>query len=124
MRSRTCDDCHAPIRWARTVNDKWIALDPDPDPAGNQAAYRDATDTFRTRQLRKDAEPQAYERRYMPHVATCTKRKAPQPPRLAPVATPPNVIPIGRARGLRRGNPVTPLRRRGNAQRKGGTTDG
>jgi hypothetical protein len=84
--------------WAVTAaNSKRIMLDPDPDPKGNQAAYRDHTGTLRTRQLGDGDEPQGYERRYMPHIATCTgpgQQKAPQ----APAPLPDNVIPISRPR--------------------------
>ena len=102
-----CGACRKPVLWALTVNRKRIALDPGQDPAGNQAAYRDGTGRWLTRQLGKDAEPAGYERRFMPHVATCS---GPQQ-RTATVSPlpqlPSNVIPISRARRLlsaRRGN--------------------
>ena len=83
-----CQGCLNPVTWAFTKNGKRIALNPDPDPKGNQAAYRDARPAWLTRQLKDGEEPHGYERRYMPHVATCKK---PRPPaRLA------NVIPISR----------------------------
>jgi hypothetical protein len=80
---------------ALTVNRRWLALDPDPDPDGNQAAYRDGTGRWITRQLRKDQEPYRYERRMMPHVATCS---APRPRPAPSPKLPDNVIPITRAR--------------------------
>jgi hypothetical protein len=90
-----CTLCLEPVIWAVTsANTKWIRLNPDPDPAGNQAAYRDHTETFRTRQLKADEEPQGFERRYMPHVATCTERQQER----APARLPDNVIPINRPR--------------------------
>lgn len=86
-----CGDCQQPVIWALTAaNGKWISLDPEPDPGGNQAAYRDETRTLRTRQLGKNSEPLGYERRYMIHRATCP---ALQPP----PALPKNDTPITRA---------------------------
>jgi hypothetical protein len=117
MRLRNCSACHRPVKWALTVNSKYLPLDPDPDPAGNQAVHYDHTSTLRTRQLGKDQQPYAYERLYMPHVATCTGPKPPGPPRpLAPVPVPSNVTPITSAPSLRRGIPPrrTPAGRRGN----------
>jgi hypothetical protein len=69
-----CGDCQQPVIWALTAaNGKWISLDPEPHPGGNQAAYKDEVGTYRTRQLGKGANPDGFERRYMPHVATCGK---------------------------------------------------
>jgi hypothetical protein len=98
-----CDLCRHPVVWALTAaNGKWIALNPDLDDDGNQAAYRDHTETLRTRQLRKDEEPLGFERRYMPHFATCQVLK-----QRAELAR--KVIPISRAPSLRHGR-----RTRGN----------
>lgn len=86
-----CDDCQQRVRWAVTAaNSKWIALDPEPHPDGNQAAYKDDAGTYRTRQLGKNANPVGFERRYMIHRATCP---ALQPP----PALPDNDTPITRA---------------------------
>jgi hypothetical protein len=101
-----CELCLARIVWAVTANGKHIPLDPGVNPDGNQAAYRDHTETMRTRQLRKDEEPLGFERRYMPHFATCLKRK-PAPPS-APVQLPANVIPISRAAARRRPRRLPP----------------
>ena len=91
-----CDDCWQPVIWALTAaNGKWIALDPEPNPEGNQAVYADQARTLRTRQLGKNSEPLGYERRHMPHVATCPKRRQAPP-------VPSNVIPITRAVPRRR----------------------
>jgi hypothetical protein len=91
----TCWQCGQRVAWAVTAaNSRRIMLNPDPDPEGNQAAYRDHTETLRTRQVGEGDELQAYERRYMPHVATCEKRKREQ----AAARLPDNVIPINRAR--------------------------
>jgi hypothetical protein len=89
-----CPACRTPVTWAFTKNGKLLALNPEPDPAGNQAAYRDHRPAWLTRQLKDGEDPYGFERRYMPHVATCTGAQQ----RKAPAALPPNVIPIGRAR--------------------------
>lgn len=95
-----CAACRQPVIWALTERNKRMPLDPEPDPAGNQAAYRDGTGRWLARQLGEGSEPFAYERRLMPHVATCTgpqQRRAPQ----APAVLAPNVIPITSARRKR-----------------------
>lgn len=74
MRRFTCD-CGQRLLWARTVNNRSVALNPVQDPDGNQAAYRDGTGTWLTRQLKDGEEPYGYERRLMPHVATCPREK-------------------------------------------------
>jgi hypothetical protein len=79
-----------------------MPLDPRPHGDGNQAAYRDGTGGWRTRQLRQGEEPLGYERRHMPHVATCNPQEAAATP-LRPVRLPPNVIPITAARSRRDG---------------------
>lgn len=91
-----CRACLEPVIWARTEpRNRWFALDPKPDPGGNQAAWKDSDDTWRTRQLGGSAEPLwGFEAVYMPHVATCEKRQPkPQPP-----PPPENVIAISPAR--------------------------
>lgn len=92
-----CTACHKAVIWAFTVNRKRIALDPEPDAKGNQAAYRDHRPAWLTRQLGGDQEPFGWERRYMPHVATCTGPQQRREPR-SPAPLPANVIPISRAR--------------------------
>lgn len=76
MRPPTCQACGGRLLWALTVNAKLMPLNPGPDPGGNQAAYRDGTGGWRTRQLKAGEEPLRYEKRYMPHVATCLKPEA------------------------------------------------
>jgi hypothetical protein len=88
--------------WAKTERGKWIALDPAPDPKGNQAAWEDSDGTWKTRQLSAASDPPwGWERVYMPHVATTTCK----PQAAAPVKAglPPNVTPITAARSLRDG---------------------
>ena len=91
-----CPDCREPVIWALTVNRKRLALDPEPHPDGNQAAYRNHTETWLTRQLRRGEEPLGYERRFMPHIATCAKREPKPRAALALVGLPSNVIPFRR----------------------------
>ena len=81
-----CDKCHAPVLWALTPLNKRMPLNPAPDPGGNVAAYRDGTGRLRCRVLRKDEQPAGYERRYMPHFATCPAcaKERPQPAKVIP----------------------------------------
>ena len=101
-----CGTCRKPVTWATTEAGKRLALSPRPDPNGNQAAYRDGTGRWLTRQLARDAKPYGWERRYMPHPATCAGEAQATVRPLVPL--PANVIPITRARRLlssRRANP-------------------
>ena len=115
-----CRECRQPILFATVTNKEGrppsrMPLDPDPDPAGNVAVYRDETRRLVGRVLGKDARPAGYERLFMPHFATCPKRKE-----AAPV-TPPGVTSLGEwrkaraahakgkrnQRGKRPGKPIT-----------------
>ena len=99
-----CRACLSLVIWARTERNRWLALNPKPDPAGNQAAWRDSDGTWRTRQISENAEQRwGFEQVFMPHIATCEKqRPKPEPPPL-----PPNVIPISRAPSKRAAQPST-----------------
>ena len=89
-----CRTCLRPVLIARTeAHNRLFLLDPEPDPAGNQAAFKDPQDLWRTRQLGKDDRPYSFETRHMPHLVTCPGQQKPR----APAALPPNVIPISRA---------------------------
>lgn len=111
---RPCPDCFRPILWTATVANKRLAVDPAPDPDGNQACYRAAPRLWVSRSLDgADARPPAaWEERYRPHVASCTGRRAVQEPLpgVTPKDTPPNVIRLdprrrgrsGRRKGRRR----------------------
>lgn len=96
-----CRRCRKPVVWARTERNKWIALDPKPDPNGNQAAWQDSDGIWKTRQISPNAgandKPWDFEKPYMPHVATCKPEAA-----VVPIKPPPNVIPISAARSIRR----------------------
>lgn len=75
-RDAHCGGCGKPLLWAVTDNAKRMPLDPEPGPEGNVAVWLDAMSNCRCRVLRKDEEPAAYETRYMPHWATCTRPPA------------------------------------------------
>lgn len=91
--------CGRIVRHSVNGNARTIWLDPDPDPAGNQAAYLDGTGTWRSHQLRRNEDPAGHERRYMPHIATCPARRQQQLP--IPVL-PPGVADLAAARRARR----------------------
>ncbi|MFE5675079.1 hypothetical protein ACFQ7B_07685 [Streptomyces erythrochromogenes] len=69
----SCGSCAAAIRWTVTVAGRRLAVNADPNTLGNVAVYRDGVGTLRSRSLSADRpDVETYERRYMPHVATCT----------------------------------------------------
>ena len=93
-----CRRCRKPILWARTeATSSWLPLDPEPDESGNQAVFQDTHGAWQTRQLSADDKPYSFEKRHMPHVATCRPEAA-----VVPIKPPPNVIPISAARSIRR----------------------
>lgn len=105
MTHQVCQHCLKPVILARTeAHGRLLLLDPEPNPDGNQAVMQPPAGPLQTRQLGKDDKPRPYETVYMPHVATCEKRKqqAPAAP-AAPAPLPQNVIPIGRAISRQRG---------------------
>ncbi|GAA5076576.1 hypothetical protein HNP84_007346 [Thermocatellispora tengchongensis] len=70
-----------------TDHGRRLAVEPTPDPAGNQAIHRTGTGTWRSRALNAaDAMPvQTYEHVFMPHVAASPAcRPAPPPQRPLP----------------------------------------
>ncbi|NUP19040.1 MAG: hypothetical protein HOZ81_23705 [Streptomyces sp.] len=68
-----CGTCGERIRWTVTVAGRRQAVNAEPNPAGNIAAYVDGVGTLRSRSLSADRpNVETYERRYMPHIATCT----------------------------------------------------
>ncbi|WP_051779347.1 hypothetical protein [Streptomyces sp. NRRL S-241] len=80
-----CDSCGERIRWTVTAAGRRQAVNADPNPLGNIAAYRDGVGTLRSRGLtteRPDVE--TYERRYMPHAATCPAPRTGRSGRAAP----------------------------------------
>ena len=89
MRLRAlCTRCGHEVLWTTTDAGKRLAVDPVPDEAGNTAAYRDGTGTWRSRRPTEELPVMAWERMYMPHVTTC-KAVAPKkkPPELPPGVT-------------------------------------
>ncbi|MCL6734418.1 hypothetical protein [Streptomyces neyagawaensis] len=74
-RYATCHDCHRPILWTITEAGKRLAVDPDPDTAGNTAIWRDGTGRWRSRRPSTDLPLTGWERLHKPHVATCPTRQ-------------------------------------------------
>ncbi|MFJ5638694.1 hypothetical protein [Streptomyces sp. NPDC093223] len=70
----TCRDCRRPVLWTTTEAGKRLAVDPEPDPQGNAAVWRDGTGTTRSRRPSDELPLTGWERLYMPHVATCPAR--------------------------------------------------
>lgn len=77
LRPCTRDGCARTILWAKTELARPMPLDPEPNEAGNVAAYKNHAGNWYARVLRKDEQPYPYEARYMPHFATCTAAKVP-----------------------------------------------
>lgn len=68
-----CDRCHDPVVWTVTVpNNARRPVNPEPNPAGSTAVYRDETGRLRSRQLTQERpRAEAAEQLYMTHHATC-----------------------------------------------------
>ncbi|MFI0827204.1 hypothetical protein ACH4Q7_22425 [Streptomyces roseolus] len=79
MTSSYCADCRRPVLWTITAAGRRFAVDPDPDPGGNTAVYRDGTGTRRSRRPSDELPLMSYERLHIPHIATCPGRPAPLP---------------------------------------------
>ncbi|MEU3162224.1 hypothetical protein ACPCAJ_21260 [Streptomyces griseoincarnatus] len=73
-----CRDCRRPILWTITEAGKRLAVDPDPDPAGNTAVRCDGTGAWRSRRPTQELPLMGWERLHKPHVATCPKRTVQQ----------------------------------------------
>ena len=71
-----CESCGAQLLFARTRGGKNMPLNRAPDDTGNVAAYQDEHGVWHARVLGRNTQPLAYERRYLPHVATCTDPSA------------------------------------------------
>lgn len=107
---RPCALCAKPVLWTLTAARKRLAVDPRPDPHGNQACYRagGAARVWHSRSLDgADALPLTrWEHRFVPHVATCTgQRPRPVQPELPGLIVPPqsaNVINLAERRRARR----------------------
>ncbi|MER7971028.1 hypothetical protein ABTX35_18875 [Streptomyces sp. NPDC096080] len=76
MTSR-CPDCGLPVLVTRTLpgkttaGGKRLAVNPDPDPAGNTGVRRDGTGAVVSRRVTEQQPLMGYERLHMPHAATC-----------------------------------------------------
>lgn len=70
-RHSTCHDCRRAILWTITEAGKRLAVDPDADPAGNAAIWRDGNGTLRSRRPSAELPLCGWERLHKPHVATC-----------------------------------------------------
>lgn len=80
----TCQWCHAPIRWTVTATGNRLAVNADPDPAGNQAVHTDGVGRVRSRAITTDRPTlEGAEWQAMPHAATCTA-PPPRRPRRTP----------------------------------------
>ncbi|MFE9906451.1 hypothetical protein [Streptomyces achromogenes] len=69
-----CRDCRSPILWTITEAGNRLAVNPDPDPAGNTAIWRDGTGAWRSRRPTPDLPITGWERLHKPHIATCPTR--------------------------------------------------
>ncbi|MFJ4787635.1 hypothetical protein [Streptomyces sp. NPDC088794] len=103
-----CPDCHRAVLWTRTLpgattpGGKRLAVDREPDPAGNTAVRRDGTTAWVSRRVTEQQPLMGYERLHMPHPATCpaqqqalpldTATPSPPPPRPQQCALPDGVI--------------------------------
>lgn len=98
----TCTPCGGRAVWAITdAHGKRIPLDPEPSEAGNQAVRRDEHGTVRTRQLRDGEEPEAWERRMVPHFPECQRRQAERASGRAARALPAGVVDLAAERRRR-----------------------
>lgn len=71
-----CESCGTELVFARTRGGKNMPLNRVPDDTGNVAAYQDELGIWHARVLGKNADPLGYEKRMMPHFATCTAPEA------------------------------------------------
>ncbi|WP_439082141.1 hypothetical protein [Streptomyces sp. WL006] len=78
MRRTLCADCRRPVLWTRTDAGKQLAVDPEPDPAGNAAVHRDGLGVTRSRRPTEELPKAPWEKLHVPHVATCPTRKRPK----------------------------------------------
>lgn len=59
--------------WVRMPSGANMPVDPVPDEAGNVAAMRDGRGVWVGRVMRKNESDEPYEKRFMPHRATCQR---------------------------------------------------
>lgn len=99
--------CGRVVRRTFTAHGRLMYVDPDPVDStehrdGNVACYLNGVETWRSRALRKDEQPASFERRFMPHIVTCSSSRKPGP---SPADLPAGVIHISAARARRQGGP-------------------
>ncbi|MEU2487116.1 hypothetical protein ABZ593_21215 [Streptomyces sp. NPDC012617] len=85
-----CLDCRREVLWTVTDAGKRLAVDPEPDETGNTAVYRDGTGTRRSRRPSEELPLMAWEKLYVPHVATCPPRR--KTTQKSPAVLPPGVL--------------------------------
>ncbi|MFF5984381.1 hypothetical protein ACFY78_36620 [Streptomyces olindensis] len=73
-RLAACRDCRRPVLWTTTEAGKRLAVDPEPNPTGNAAVWRDGTGAVRSRRPTAELPLNGWERLHLPHVATCPAR--------------------------------------------------
>jgi hypothetical protein len=78
-RVTSCSKCGGSMTWGRTYpGGKPMPIDVEvyatDDEKANLAAYKDATGRLNVRVLKAGEQPEPYERRRMPHFATCAAR--------------------------------------------------
>lgn len=66
-----CRACRATVLWVRMPSGKLMPVDPVPDDEGNVAAMRDGRGVWVGHVLKADERTAPYEKRFMPHFATC-----------------------------------------------------
>ncbi|GAA4946234.1 hypothetical protein HD597_006783 [Nonomuraea thailandensis] len=82
--SKTTMPCGKKVRWTRAASGAQLAVDPAPHPDGNTAVWRDVHRVLRSRRITEDEPIAPWEKRMMPHAATCAGRpraQTPPPPR-------------------------------------------
>jgi len=94
-----CRRCGAPVLLAVTAAGRLQPLNPQPDPAGNVAVYRNAAGSWRARVPNKALPALPYERIHMPHHATC---KPPATVTPGPAQFPAGVVSLAEHRRKRR----------------------
>lgn len=66
-----CRACSGQVLWVTLPSGKRMPVDPEPDDDGNVAAYRDARGVWVGHVLRADERTAPFEKRFVPHFATC-----------------------------------------------------
>lgn len=72
VRIGRCWCCPQPVLWVRMPSGKLMPCDPEPDDAGNVAAMRVGRGVWVGHVLHGDERALPYEKRFMPHFATCS----------------------------------------------------